>query len=460
MLYEMVTGRVPFEADTPFAVVLAHANEPLPLPSSIKPDVPEQVERIIFKALAKRPEDRYSTAGRLADDLAQTVALAQPDPAQSAHFLDLAAALAQTKPQDEVTRDVRIAARKKRRKGQGVPLAVLGIGGVVVVVVIAVLLLLLSRATDPQRALEIAGNVTRTAQAVKDAAATQQGLVANATAVLVEKSRLLTATVIALTPTSTPGPLDSARIVNVCGDGSGLCISAFRSGTMTDRLVFPQFHNIYGAAWSPDGKRVAFGACTTAGWQLNQGSGCNNLFAVDVATKELVPILDDGFFSNNSIFPSWSPDGQWLAFHNSGDLAIIHPDGSGFRILALVGNTPRCVQKIAWSPDSQRIAWTGGPCPGNGVDTVMIVNLDGSNLQTLYTKPSGGSLDQTIAFSPDGRSLLVRTSNGITLIDPTCPSEPGGCGDAFMKPYTGSFPIEWFDNFYPQWAGDQVAAGT
>lgn len=61
VLYEMVTGRVPFEAETPWAVVLKQIQEPLPLPSQVKPDIPFSIERVILKALAKEPEDRFAT---------------------------------------------------------------------------------------------------------------------------------------------------------------------------------------------------------------------------------------------------------------------------------------------------------------------------------------------------------------------------------------------------------------
>lgn len=65
ILYEMVAGHVPFEAETPMAVVLKHITDPLPLPHTINPNVPEKLERVILKALAKDPADRYQTAGEM-----------------------------------------------------------------------------------------------------------------------------------------------------------------------------------------------------------------------------------------------------------------------------------------------------------------------------------------------------------------------------------------------------------
>jgi serine/threonine protein kinase len=61
ILYEMVTGRVPFTADTPLAVILKQIGDPLPPPSKIKPDLPSSIERVILKALAKNPNDRFSS---------------------------------------------------------------------------------------------------------------------------------------------------------------------------------------------------------------------------------------------------------------------------------------------------------------------------------------------------------------------------------------------------------------
>jgi phosphate/phosphite/phosphonate ABC transporter binding protein len=64
--FELVTGCKPYVADTPAAVLLKQANEPLPRPRNFVPDIPEAVERMLFKALAKLPQDRYTDMGAFA----------------------------------------------------------------------------------------------------------------------------------------------------------------------------------------------------------------------------------------------------------------------------------------------------------------------------------------------------------------------------------------------------------
>lgn len=73
VLYEMATGVVPFSAETPMAVVVKHIIEPLPLPRSKNPELPESVERVILKSLVKNPEDRFQRAGDMADALRKAV---------------------------------------------------------------------------------------------------------------------------------------------------------------------------------------------------------------------------------------------------------------------------------------------------------------------------------------------------------------------------------------------------
>jgi serine/threonine-protein kinase len=69
ILYEIVTGRVPFDADTPAAIIMKHINDPLPMPRQVYPQLPESVEQVILRALSKNPDDRYQTAGEMAGAL-------------------------------------------------------------------------------------------------------------------------------------------------------------------------------------------------------------------------------------------------------------------------------------------------------------------------------------------------------------------------------------------------------
>ena len=69
MLYQMLLGQTPFQADTPAATLMAHIHRPLPLPTLIKPDLDTRVEMTLLKALAKEPIDRFQTATEMIEAL-------------------------------------------------------------------------------------------------------------------------------------------------------------------------------------------------------------------------------------------------------------------------------------------------------------------------------------------------------------------------------------------------------
>jgi serine/threonine protein kinase len=69
VLYELVTGQVPFDASTPLAVLMKHVYEPLPPPRSLKPDLPAPVEAVLLRALEKDPNVRYQNAKEMAKDV-------------------------------------------------------------------------------------------------------------------------------------------------------------------------------------------------------------------------------------------------------------------------------------------------------------------------------------------------------------------------------------------------------
>ncbi len=77
VLYELVTGRKPFVADTPISIMLKQANEPLPRPSEYVTDLPVEFENVLLKAMEKQPGDRYKSMSEFAAAL-ETLADRKP----------------------------------------------------------------------------------------------------------------------------------------------------------------------------------------------------------------------------------------------------------------------------------------------------------------------------------------------------------------------------------------------
>jgi len=73
VLYEMLTGKVPFHADTPIAVILKVISDPIPLPSLIRSDISEPLQKVILKGTAKKSSSRFQTAEQFADALQKLI---------------------------------------------------------------------------------------------------------------------------------------------------------------------------------------------------------------------------------------------------------------------------------------------------------------------------------------------------------------------------------------------------
>lgn len=73
VLYELFAGEVPFKGDTAFSIIHDHIYKPIPLPSTKNENISRDVEAVILKATAKRPEDRYASAGEMMAELSQAL---------------------------------------------------------------------------------------------------------------------------------------------------------------------------------------------------------------------------------------------------------------------------------------------------------------------------------------------------------------------------------------------------
>lgn len=73
VLFEMVTGRVPFEGESPVNVALRHVNDPVPSPRSARSGVSSAMEAVVLRALQKDPQARYASADEMLDDLGKVM---------------------------------------------------------------------------------------------------------------------------------------------------------------------------------------------------------------------------------------------------------------------------------------------------------------------------------------------------------------------------------------------------
>jgi tRNA A-37 threonylcarbamoyl transferase component Bud32 len=77
MIFQMLTGRLPFVNSNPGALLIAHLTQPPPDPRQFMPDLPDALTPILQRGLAKLPQDRYSTAGELVNELDRVCLAAQ-----------------------------------------------------------------------------------------------------------------------------------------------------------------------------------------------------------------------------------------------------------------------------------------------------------------------------------------------------------------------------------------------
>jgi eukaryotic-like serine/threonine-protein kinase len=80
VLYEMLTGQVPFTGDTPLEIAMKHLSEVPKPPSELRPEVPHDLDSVVLRALAKDPSERYQSAEEMDADLARVAEGLPVDP--------------------------------------------------------------------------------------------------------------------------------------------------------------------------------------------------------------------------------------------------------------------------------------------------------------------------------------------------------------------------------------------
>src|SRR5215204_1738438 len=114
VLYEMLTGELPFDAEPPNGIAMKHVNGPVRPPQELNPSVPDGINAITLRLLSKNPEDRYESDAELIEDLERFGAGLDPSGATTEMMPHAVAATTRLNPPSPPQRIGRNKVRRRR----------------------------------------------------------------------------------------------------------------------------------------------------------------------------------------------------------------------------------------------------------------------------------------------------------------------------------------------------------
>lgn len=404
VLYEMFVGRVPFKAETTYATILAHINDPPPSPRSLNPKVPPAVEQVLLKTLAKNPNDRYPSVREMmralenavrgprdVDEPAAPIPLIEykpspevvtPPPQMRATTSAKAptaqpSGVARHQPQPRATKSSAALAQRAQRSRAGLPLAIalvalvaliacLGLGALVVIPVLG---------------------ATPTPIIIMVATPTRAGVLPVPTATNPLVFPALQSPTRPISPTPALGI--RGKIAYTVATGSNPDQRTIYIADADGTNVRPIIEFGLWPSLSPDGKQIAYYRIREEGIYVANSDGS--------AARRIV--------TGETCCPQWSPDGKRLMYLQGklklGDvkIVIINPDGSG-KDDVVAGFSP------AWAPDGQRIVYTACQ-PGTTQCGLHIFDLR-TQRATMITRDDG----KTPYWSPRGDKIVYHADSG------------------------------------------------
>ena len=415
MLFELVTGRRPFESDTPYSIAIMHVTMPPPPPRQFEPDINPALEKVIMRALRKAREERFSSAGELAEALrlsldgieslgadaaapaAEVISASQPAeptgatastpaPLLASEFSPAPEATSDTSPAGALLRAQQAAGSRRRiiwiGAAAGSALGCALLAGLVMLG--ATVFGALSRdegVASPATALELVGEVT-------------------SATVVAGVSKLATTTPL---PEAALGPLQMTRIaLNAAADATftAEAISADARPTATVPVIQPvgvrERPTLIPQLASVEGELVYFAKRATD----DAEEPVFEIVVLELKTR------DTRRFSageGSSTYPRPSPDGRWIAFQSNrdGDFEIYVANRYGGQLKPLTENTV-WDRLPAWSPDGDWVIYSSDSRRDQTLDLYQTRLADGER-QLVYSDQWRNSHAR---YSPDGKHIV------------------------------------------------------
>jgi serine/threonine protein kinase len=378
VFYEMVTGRKPFQADTPVAVLFKHVSDPLPRPSSFVSNLPEEVEYFLIKALAKKPENRYRDMAEFKKGLQK---LQEPLSRRKFFLRKNIHKLYEQQPVSsgaELTYDQLDPGVSKK------PIPIIHsqypvskrfwilVPGVLIVLLVFVFLINQGQVLSiGEMASTITPTMTKTIIPTQEYAPT-------------------------ISPTATiaimPTPIIEYKLSFVSDrDGNQEIYMMDIDGSNLINLTNNSANDSY-PAFSPDGKRIAFSS--DRDWN-------DDIYLMAFDGSNIIRLTDS---SVNDQEPAWSPDGKQIVYISGNDNPKIYKmnaDGSqqvGFSSLGSNG-----AYSPSWSPDGSKIVFR------SGWSSINFISPDGIKLENNWNGEHPG-------WSPDGSKIVYDGGNRIFTV--------------------------------------------
>jgi serine/threonine protein kinase len=394
VLYELLTGRLPFQGDTPMKVVIAHIQTPPPPLPAQRSDLPPAVNDVLLRTLSKDPTARYSRASEVSAALERAWSPATtaplPQRAPDIHEQSTRAWSGAQRQARPVPPPPRQRAAQQPPPTQGPPPASTPDtfpeprrGPLIPLLIGAVLLALLGGVLFASGILSPGDDI-----------ATLPNGTATPTPTATVTPTPDATTTPGPTATSAPPPLTIPGRVAFASErlGDFDIFTATGSNDNVQQLTTDS-NGDYHPTWSPNGQTLAF---------HSNREGDFDIYLVNADGS------NERVLTNNDVDdqePVWSPDGSMLAFRTGSstnwEIAIINADGTNLRRLT---NDFASDFAPTWSPNGQTLAFTTNR---DGNDEIYVMGIDGSNQRNISSHPAN---DKEPAWSPDGSSIAFETN--------------------------------------------------